>query len=607
MYYISSFIARIGYGFSRATSFITTPFRSATYGLKSLTRFNPFTAIRNQLYPVETQVRQVLGLKPKAPTAKKPGQSAENRREVRQGRWRSRSHARVAQRAQYSQIHLINQADEERTVVHIGTIIGRSSSDLVLEFPEQNPVQLRFSQVDPQEHKAPMMLTYVAGTATLTVNGVEVEHETPLSDNAVISVNKQTYVCQLYAWDKAPVITRVDAGWGTDVGPTREENQDAIGIYQTSDAYLFAIADGVGQGEYGGLVSEFAIRYLLAVFDKNMKYRLSWDDILSKAYKYINAEVRHFARYSPSSEGTTLTAVVIKGMEAHIAHVGDSRLYLWHEGSLEQLTTDHVGQQTVEQETRVANEALETPQTRTVLAKAIGKADTIKPDIFTIMLQPGDRLLLTTDGVTGVIPDDEMVKLFPTLRAGWLAGKLIQMAVERGTKDNVSAITVDVLKDAYVEDAWLAENEPRISAGYNRSWAMRMERPRDLYTHYPVTSRRGFRLALAIIAVLIVAFILIRSSGNGNVNAQIPAATGETTALSVSTTEEATATETPTGATEAASPTAATPTEPATATLPPTVTRVRPTATPTLPPTAIPPTSTLRSAAFGASLSEAQV
>jgi PPM family protein phosphatase len=441
----------------------------------------------------------------------------------------------------------------------------------------------------------------MAGEAALRVNDKGVEHEAPLPDNAAIRIDDQDYVCQLYAWDKAPVVTRVDAGWATDTGPTRGENQDAIGLYQHSDAYLFAIADGVGQGEYGAQVSEFAVRYLLAAFHQNVKYAMNWQDLLTKAFKYANAEVRHFARHSPSSEGTTLTAVVIKSMEAHVAHVGDSRLYYGHEGAFKQVTTDHKEEVPVEQETRVANESDEAPQTREVLSKAVGKADTIHPDVFSIPLQPGDRMLLCTDGITGVIPADELAQLFSTLRAGRLAGHLVQLAVDREVKDNVSAIAIDVLKEAFVEDAWVAENEARVYAGFSRSWPLRLGRPRELYTSYPMTSRRGCWVVLAIIVIAIAVFAIGRSGTQG-------VSTGSAAPQSVDTLSPSSATtETLTATLEAS----ATPTQPpsatATPTFPPTATRIRPTSTPLMTPTPIPPTSTLRPAAFRAIRPEAQI
>ncbi len=606
MYYISSIISKINFFVFRAGNAVFGPFRTIGYNIRSLSRFNPLRMMRQSFYGVESQIRTILRLPPSNVSVKKPNLSADVPRNQRTNRWRNRSRTRVAQRAQYSQIHLTRQDSDQPTVIHIGTVIGRSTAEIVLENPTHKLVQFRFSQVDPQQYKAPMLLTYMAGEAVVQVNGVEVQHEAPLPDHATIQVDKQVYDSQLYAWDKAPIVTRVDAGWATDVGPERSENQDAIGLYQHESMYLFAIADGVGNGEYGAQVSEFAIRYLLAAFHKNVKYSLKWEDVLTKAFKYINAEVRHFARHSPTSEGTTLTAVVIKGMEAHVAHVGDSRLYHEHAGTLRQVTTDHKEQQPIEQETRVLNESAEPPRMREVLSKAIGKADTIHPDVFSIPLQPEDRLLLCTDGVTGVIPTEDITEIFPTMKAGRLAGHLVQLAVERGTKDNVSAVAIDVLKDPYVEDAWVADNEARIYAGYKSSWPMRMKRPRELYTSYPVESRNGCWVTLAVIMVIaIVAFAVIRSLGQGNNNT---AAQSEIIASPSEAVVETVVTETP-------SPTAipvlsATPIPPSAtslATLPPIATRIRPTPTPLIPPTPIPPTSTLRASALGAALPEAEI
>jgi PPM family protein phosphatase len=608
MYYISSIIGRITTFTYRISNGIFGPFRSLFYNIRSLGRFNPFRSLRNSFYGVESTIRGILRLPASTRITRKASVSTDVPRAERTNRWRSRSRARVTQRAQYSQIHLIRQGTEERTIVHIGTIIGRSVSDIILDQPGYRAVQLRFAQVDPQQHNAPMMLTYLAGEATVKVNDVEVKREAPLADGAVIKIDDQAFECQLYAWDKEPIVTRVDAGWATDVGPERKENQDAIGIYQHESAYLFAVADGVGKGEYGAQVSEFAIRYLLAVFHQNVKYSLNWRDVLTKAYKYINAEVRHFARHSPTSEGSTLTAVVIKNMEATVAHVGDSRLYHAHDGVLKQMTANHVEHVAVEQETRVANEATEPPQMRDVLSKAIGKADTIQPDVFTISLQPGDRLLLCTDGITGIIDSDELEQIFGTMRAGRLAGHLVQLAVEREVKDNVSAIAIDVLKDPYVEDAWVAENEERIYANFSRSWPLRMKRPRELYTSYPVESRTGCWVLLGVVMVIAIVFFALRSQNT----ASAQTAQGDSTSAAV---EQAAGTNAPDASpsvlpTEPPTATLA-PTQPPTATFtatfPPTATRIRPTATPLVPPTPIPATSTLRPAAFDPAEPEAGI
>jgi len=242
---------------------------------------------------------------------------------------------------------------------------------------------------------------------------------------------------------------------------------------------------------------------------------------------------------------------------------------------------------------------------RDVLSKAIGKADTIHPDVFSISLQPEDRLLLCTDGVTGVIPNDEITEIFPTMRAGRLAGHLVQLAVERETKDNVSAIAIDVLKDPYTEDAWVADNEARIYAGFKSSWPMRMKRPRELYTSYPVESRNGCWVTLAVIMVIaIVVIAAVRFVGQGNNNAST--AVQSEVIAPPAVTEEIAATETE-APTALISPTSIPPTATLIPTLPPTAIPIRPTATPLIPPTPIPPTSTLRASALSTALPEAQV
>jgi protein phosphatase len=562
-------------------------------GFRSFMVTNPLAVFGPSLQAAQRELRYYLKLPDPAQSGKGAALPAEQR-ESRADRQRFRKRHKLGQRAQYSQIHLIREATQERSVVHIGTIIGRSVSDFTLQRPDHRTAYLKFAQVDPQEYKAPILLSYIAGEATVKVNGVEVRGDTPLPNDARIQVDDQEYGVQLFAWDRAPIATRVDAGWSTDVGPNREDNQDAIGIYQHQDAYLFVIADGVGTGQYGEIVSEFAVRYLLAVFHKNVKYHLRWDAVLRKAFETINTEVRHFARYSPSSEGSTLTAVVIKGGEAHIAHVGDSRLYHWHEGFMRQVTTDHIGEIEIEQDTRHAAEAPEPVRKKDVLAKAVGKADAISPDIFSLSLQPEDRLLLCTDGLTGVMTDDELAEAFPTKRAERLPAHLVQVAGQRDAKDNLTAVVIDVLKEGFVEDTWLAENSDRVYAGYNRSWPLRLARPRDLYTSYPVKNRPGCWVTVGVVAIMLLALaFILRSVGGTNTAASdaiaSPGVRASVTAQVVEATRVSpTSTEFPT---ENASLTPA-----PTRTPFPAVTRIPVTPTEAVSPTPLPPTSTLRPA-----------
>lgn len=506
---------------------LSAPFQSVIYRVRSFRPFSGvkiiFQSIGNQVGYITRLPGQLLGIK--MPGAQLPGAKGAGGfrpREAIRDWWASlpgrggaeSRRVKAAKRAQFSQIHLVNQHDSSRTVLHIGTIIGRSQADITLEHPAHKPVYLRFSQVDPAEHGAPMLLAYVAGDTVVEVDGTRVEHDALIQKDSRLKIAGQEYGCELYAWDKTPVVTRVDAGWATTVGPVRDINEDAIGIYQHQKAYLFAIADGVGGGEDGDLLSEFAIQYLLAVFHKNVTFNLRWRDIFTKAFQYINAEARYFSRRSPYPAGTTLTALVIKNYEAHVAHVGDSRLYLLHNGVMRQVTADHSKRVEVELETRHANQATEPPPMRDVLVKAVGKSDSIEPDVFSITLQPGDKLLLCTDGLTNVVPLEDIARIASTIRAEPAARSLIQLAVEREASDNVSAILIDVMTDPYLEDIWSARGGERVYVGYDRAWPLKLRKPGEPVTEHPEARRAGCLATLA--AIILIGLVVWVLSGGGN-------------------------------------------------------------------------------------------
>ncbi len=417
---------------------------------------------------------------------------------------------KVGETAQYSQIHLTDQASKTRTVVHIGTTIGRSSSEVTLG--ADSSTRLRFTQIDPASNAGHIGLTVVYSREKVLLDGKPVSGEVPMNDGAMISVGKQTYGIKLFAWDRTPIVIRVNAGWATSTGAVRDNNEDAIGLYQHQRGYLFALADGVGGAEYGDQMSAFAIHYLLAVFNRNIPYDLNWEAVLGKAYQNINAEIRHFVKRSAFSAGTTMTSVIIKDWEASIAHVGDSRLYHWRNDTLTQITRDHAHREAVVENTRHANETRTPSPMRDILEKALGKSDVIQPDLINLRLLPGDKLLLCSDGVTGVIPIEELGRWVANERANTLAETLVRIANEKGTKDNASAVAIEVMREGYVEDIWRAYETDRIYVGY-RARPLRLNKPEDhLETHHP--EHRSNRLRVIVALVVIVGIIWGVSSLN---------------------------------------------------------------------------------------------
>jgi serine/threonine protein phosphatase PrpC len=407
---------------------------------------------------------------------------------------------KVGETAQYSQIHLTDETTKTRTVVHIGTTIGRSSSEVMVG--TVGSTRLRFTQIDPTNNAGHIGLTVVYSREKVLLDGAPFSGEVPMKDGAVISVGKQTYSTKLFAWDHTPIVIRVNAGWSTSTGMVRDKNEDAIGLYQHKRGYLFALADGVGGAEYGDQMSAFAIHYLLAVFNRNIPYELNWEAVLGRAYQNINAEMRNFVKRSAFSAGTTLTSVIIKDWEASVAHVGDSRLYHWRNDILTQITRDHAHREAVVENTRHANETRTPPPMRDILEKAMGKSDQMQPDLLNLRLLPGDKLLLCTDGVTGVVTLEELGQMVANESPKTLADSLVRLANEKGTKDNASAVAIEVMREGYVEDIWRAHESDRVYAGY-RNRPLRLNKPEDhLETHHPERSGNRLRLILALVIVV---------------------------------------------------------------------------------------------------------
>jgi protein phosphatase len=420
-----------------------------------------------------------------------------------------RRRRRVGQVAQFSQIHLIGGAGGARHILHIGTGIGRSTADIALRDGEGQTALLRFDRGDlpvgiEAVHVQPLTAHKVQH------NGAALTPNTLVKPGDRLSLNGQDFAFEMYAWDRVPLVTRVNASYATHTGPHRQTNEDALGIYQHPKTYLFALADGVGGGEEGEQISRFAVQYLLNAFHKNVRYTLPWPDVLTKAFRYINAEVRAFSRRTPMPVGSTLTAVVIRDFQAYIAHVGDSRLMLWREGALKQITTDHVQRLPVELPTRVAFEMQEPHPLRDVLTRAIGKADGIEPELHTVALRPNDILLMMSDGVYDTLPAGEIVGVLRQLTVGHVAGALVDRSVAAGAKDNVSAIALEVLPDPFVEDVWTAETAPRIYAGWRAGWPAKLRRTTDPSTQVPVN---GGGLILTIIALAGLFWLVTRIFG----------------------------------------------------------------------------------------------
>ena len=236
---------------------------------------------------------------------------------------------------------------------------------------------------------------------------------------------------------KAHVQT-VAFGSGTDVGRMRNHNEDSL----FAAPPLFVVADGMGGHAAGEVASELAIQTIsqLAPGYPN-------GPMLENAITEANRAVYECARANErrAGMGTTVTAALLQGTRLVIAQVGDSRAYLLHGGELQQLTRDHsLMQDLIDAGEITPAEARIHPQ-RNFITRALGTSPSVKADIYELNVSPGDRLLLCSDGLCGMLEDSDMALALRTIRnPQTCATELIQMANQAGGHDNITAIVVDV-------------------------------------------------------------------------------------------------------------------------------------------------------------------
>jgi protein phosphatase len=233
---------------------------------------------------------------------------------------------------------------------------------------------------------------------------------------------------------------RLVAGGATDRGRVRDGNEDAYLLEPSLS--LFAVADGMGGHRGGEVASATAVATLRA--------RVREGVALPDAVRAANEAVLARAAADPELRGmgTTLTAALGDGSGLTLAHVGDSRAYLWRDGALHQVTADHSLVADLVREGQItAAEATVHPY-RSVVTRALGVEDDLEVDMVPLALAPGDRVLLCSDGLPTMVPDDRIAAVLaaeadPT-RA---ANTLVDLANEAGGEDNVTVVVIDAVDD----------------------------------------------------------------------------------------------------------------------------------------------------------------
>jgi len=251
----------------------------------------------------------------------------------------------------------------------------------------------------------------------------------------------------------------LEADARTDPGPVRENNEDMFSVNE--DVGLFIVADGMGGHASGEVASRIAVDSVVDVLlgeldpDETRLDRAHADDDeavrerLRYAMNQASLHIRKEAIANPvhSGMGTTLVVLLIEDEIAHLGHVGDSRIYLCRDGSIQRLTRDHTVVQQEIDAGRLTPELARIVPHKNILTQSIGYHGPVEPDTLTRPVVPGDIFILCTDGLSDVLEDQEIGRLARETSFDDLAEVLVQNALEAGTEDNVTVVVVAV-KDA---------------------------------------------------------------------------------------------------------------------------------------------------------------
>ena len=235
----------------------------------------------------------------------------------------------------------------------------------------------------------------------------------------------------------------VEAKGHSDTGVVREENQDVFAVREDLD--LAVLADGMGGTRAGGVAAEMAVDAALEHLSTVSKRGPLKPDDLGAAVRLANDRVIGMSGAVSAYRGMGSTLVIAwLGAESCIAHVGDSRAYRFRDGAFTPITKDHsLVQEWVDSGAISPEEALRAPN-RNVITRAIGARPTVQPELTPVEMATDDLMLLCSDGLTGMLADDEIAALLADADEDLetTAAALVEAANKAGGKDNVTVVLV---------------------------------------------------------------------------------------------------------------------------------------------------------------------
>jgi len=270
-------------------------------------------------------------------------------------------------------------------------------------------------------------------------------------------------------------VLRLEVGASTDIGRKRRKNEDSYAVYTldgdedmpTRAGGLFVVADGLGGHMAGDVASKLAVKILGDYFTdtdgpKPVAQRLVY--LARKINRRINSSTSQLIQDKPPM-ATTLTAVHVRDGTARFINVGDSRAYLVRDGTIRQITVDHTWVREQVELGLMSEQDAQHDKRRNLITRTIGTQPEVDVDVFSESLEPDDKILLCTDGLTGCVSDEAiMAQIVAADSAQEAADGLVQLANERGGRDNITAIVI------WIDRPWKEAAVAAVRRTLARSW-----------------------------------------------------------------------------------------------------------------------------------------
>ncbi len=238
-------------------------------------------------------------------------------------------------------------------------------------------------------------------------------------------------------------------GYMTDKGRRRPKNEDALRVLP--DRNFFMLADGVGGNRSGEVASNGSLDTLQKFIEHNPIEKLEGRDEIFRYFEaavdYVDQTIERMSEAEPACAGmaTTLVFAYIRDRIMYVANVGDSRAYLIHQGQIYQITEDHTYVNDLVKMGAITRQEAETHNKKNVITRAIGSNAYSTPDCFNVYIEPGDKVLICSDGLYDELSDAAI--LAELTRADDMtdcAEHLVRLANENGGNDNISVICIEV-------------------------------------------------------------------------------------------------------------------------------------------------------------------